>query len=82
LRKQLFLLEDSILRKYWILLHTSFLFMALHTEHRFFSILSHILCSFMSLWIYLLQLGMLEGMFRERSAMLKRSDEPGDGLIL
>jgi hypothetical protein len=24
----------------------------------------------------------LEGMFRERSAMLKRSDEPGDGLIL
>ena len=56
--------------------------MALHTDHRFFSILSYMLCSFMSLWIYLLQIGMLEGMFRERSAMLKRSDEPGDGLIL
>jgi hypothetical protein len=56
--------------------------MALHTEHRFFSILSFMLCSFMSLWIYLLQIGMLEGLFQEWSAMLKRSDEPGDGLIL
>jgi len=36
----------------------------------------------MSLWIYLLQTGMLEGMFWERSAILKKSDEPGDGLIL
>lgn len=56
--------------------------MALHTEHRFFSILSYMLCLLMLLWIYLLQIGMPEGMFREWSDVMRRIVEPGDGLIL